>query len=475
VSVPPRASASQARPDARLTAAIVAGQLTGALSRRLGRGGGTTLPGQVSQLVDRGSLTKLGAALRDGSVVVTGTNGKTTTTRLIASILRAAGRRVVHNRSGANLVSGVASALVGSAHPAGRVGGDVGLFEVDEASVAAVVAALRPRVLAVNNLFRDQLDRYGEVTYVARTWRRAVERLDGRSVLVLNADDPSVAALGRGAPGPVVYVGVDDLSQAGPRLEHTADARLCPICGGRLRYSAVFYGHVGHYACPDCGFARPRPGIAAGAVAPEAADRTRAALATPAGAIELSLPLPGLYNVYNALLALGVAHALGLSLAGAAATAGHFSAAFGRIERVAVDGRTAFLALVKNPVGFNQVLRSLLATEEGAHVLIAINDRLADGTDVSWLWDVDVDTLASRAGALTVSGTRAEDMLVRLKYGGVDPSRVALVRPLAAAFDRALAAVQPGGTLYVLPTYTAMLELRAELARRGLVAPFWED
>jgi UDP-N-acetylmuramyl tripeptide synthase len=475
VTVPPTASASPPRPDARLTAAIVAGQLTGRLSRRLGRGGGTTLPGQVTQWVDKDSLTKLGAALRDGSVVVTGTNGKTTTTRLIASILREAGRRVVHNRSGANLVSGVASALVGSAHPAGRVGGDVGLFEVDEASVAAVVEALRPRVLAVNNLFRDQLDRYGEVAYVARSWRRAIERLDGGSTLVLNADDPSVAALGRNAPGPVVYVGVDDLSQAGRQLEHTADARLCPLCGGRLSYSAVLYGHVGHYSCPDCEFARPRPAIAADAVTLVAPDRTVASLGTPAGPIELILPLPGLYNVYNALLALGVAQALALPLGGAAATAGRFSAAFGRIERVSVEGRTAYLALVKNPVGFDQVLRSLLATTDRAHVLIAINDRLADGTDVSWLWDVDVDSLEARAGALTVSGTRAEDMLLRLKYGGIDPARVALVRPLAAAFDRALAGVDPGGTLYVLPTYTAMLELRADLARRGLVAPFWED
>jgi UDP-N-acetylmuramyl tripeptide synthase len=471
----PRASASPSGTDARLTAAIVAGQLTAGLSRRLGRGGGTTLPGQVSQWVDRASLRKLGGTLPNGSAVVTGTNGKTTTTRLIASILRESGRRVVHNRSGANLVSGVASALVSSAHPAGRVRGDVGLFEVDEASVAAVVEALRPRVLAVNNLFRDQLDRYGEVTYVARTWRRAIEHMDAGGALVLNADDPNVAALGRGAPGPVVYVGVDDVSQAGRELEHTADARLCPVCGGRLSYSAVLYGHVGHYACPDCQFARPRPTIVARAVALEAADRTRVSLATPEGPIELTLPLPGLYNVYNALLALGVAQALGLPLDAAARTASRFSAAFGRIERVAVGERTAFLALVKNPVGFNQVLRSLLATAEDAHVLIAINDLLADGTDVSWLWDVDVEGLDRAAGGLTVTGTRAEDMLVRLKYGGIDPARIALERDPGAAFDRALERVPAGGTLYVLPTYTAMLALRAELARRGLVAPFWED
>jgi UDP-N-acetylmuramyl tripeptide synthase len=466
--------ASSTAPDLRLAAAILAGQLTAGLSRRLGRGGGTTLPGQVASRIDRDALRKIAASLPGGSAVVTGTNGKTTTTRLIASILEASGRRVVHNRSGANLVSGVASALVRAAHPSGRLSGQVGLFEVDEASVAAVVEAVQPRVLAVNNLFRDQLDRYGEVTYVAKTWRRGIAQMESNSVLVLNADDPNVAALGRGAPGYAIYVGVDDLTQAGKELEHTADARLCPVCGERLEYSAVLYGHVGHYRCPACGFARPEPTIAVRRVETPAPGRTRSLLATPTGEIEISLPLPGLYNVYNALLALGTAAAFDLDLRAAAATAGRFAAAFGRVERVQVGDRTAFLALVKNPVGFNQVLRSLIAEAEAPDVLIAINDLLADGTDVSWLWDVDVEPLAS-ARSLVVSGTRAEDMLVRLKYGGIDPARVELTRPLANAFDRALAAVPPGGTLYVTPTYTAMLELRAELARRGLVAPFWED
>lgn len=462
---------AQVRPalDPRLSAAIVAGQVTAELSRRLGRGGGTTLPGQITQWLDPDALPKIAGSLRDGSAVVTGTNGKTTTTRLIAAILADAGRRIVHNRSGANLVNGVASALVQAARPGGAVRGDVGLFEVDEASVPAVVTAVRPRVLAVNNLFRDQLDRYGEVTFVARSWRRAIAAMPPGSTLVLNADDPSVAALGRAAPGEVVYVGVDDRSQSGTELEHTADARLCPICGTRLTYDAVFYGHVGHYRCPGCDFARPAPTIAATSVGPLPPSGMRARLT---GGIDLDLPLPGLYNIYNALLAVGVARTLGVGEAAAVATAGRFSSAFGRIERVEVGDRSAFLALVKNPVGFNQVLRSLAI--EGADVLIAINDLFADGTDVSWLWDVDVERLAD-ASSLTVSGTRAEDMLVRLKYGGVDPARVTLARPLAAAFDATLTRVAPGGTLLVLPTYTAMLELRGELARRGLVAPFWED
>lgn len=458
--------------DTRLAAAVVAGQLTATLSRRLGRGGGTTLPGRVTSLLDPDSLPKIAGQLRGGSIVVTGTNGKTTTTRLIADMLRAEGRRVLHNRSGANLISGVASALIGATTPDGRPLGDVGLFEVDEASVPAVALAVRPRVLAVTNLFRDQLDRYGEVTYVATSWRRAIAVLDGSSALVLNADDPSVAALGRDAPGRVVYVGVDDVRLASGELEHTADARLCPLCGGRLVYAGVFYGHIGHYRCPECGFERPTPDVRAERVDLAGADGSRVRLGD---GHELVVPLPGLYNVYNVLIGLGVARVLDLDAARARQTAARFSAAFGRIERVAVEGRELFMALVKNPVGFNQVLRSVLAPLGGAQLLIAINDNLADGTDVSWLWDADVEPLCEAAATVWVSGTRAGDMRLRLKYAGFDEARIELRTDPVEALDAAVAAVSPGGTLYVLPTYTAMLELRAELARRGLVAPFWED
>jgi UDP-N-acetylmuramyl tripeptide synthase len=426
------------------------------------------VPGRVAGRIDPAVVARLGRALPAGSVVVTATNGKTTTTRLIAQVLAAAGRRVVHNRSGANLLNGVASALVRAASPSGRVGGRgaLGLFEVDEASLPEVAAALQPRVLAFGNLFRDQLDRYGEVTFVASSWRRALAGLPASSALVLNADDPSTAALGVEAGRRVLYIGLDDLGQSKPTLEHTADARLCPRCGARLAYEAVFYGHLGHYRCPGCGFARPRPHLSARSVEPAGFDGTRVDLGDGA----LSLPLPGLYNVYNALLALGVADLLGVDRAVAVSAIERGAGVFGRVERIAVGDRTVVMALVKNPVGFDQVLRTVLESSDAADLLIAINDRLADGTDVSWLWDVDFEALAGRARSVVVAGDRAEDMRVRLKYAGVDP---AIVR--SGGLDDALANVAPGGTLYLLPTYTAMLDLRAELARRGHVAPFWED
>jgi UDP-N-acetylmuramyl tripeptide synthase len=433
------------------------------------------VPGRLTAWIEPSAVARLGRGLPGGSIVVTATNGKTTTARLIAQVLTAAGRRVVHNRSGANLLGGVASALVRAAGPTGRVAGDVGLFEVDEASLPEVAAALEPRVLSFGNLFRDQLDRYGEVTFVAGQWRRAVGRLGRGATLVLNADDPNVAALGLNAPGRALYVGVDDAAASVGELEHTADARLCPRCLGRLAYRLVFYGHVGHYRCEACRFARPRPDLAAVAVEPRGFEGTRLRLRHGEDVREILLPLPGLYNVYNALLAIAVARASGVGLDQALRTVERSAGAFGRIERVEVGGRRLLMALVKNPVGFDQVLRTVLQADGRPDLLIAINDRLADGTDVSWLWDVGFEALAGRAASVTVTGTRGEDMRLRLKYAGVDPSIVALAPSGASALDDALARVAPGGTLYVLPTYTAMLELRGELARRGHVPPFWED
>jgi UDP-N-acetylmuramyl tripeptide synthase len=466
-------------PSLRLALAVLAGRAAGAAIRRLGRGGGTTVPGRLTSWIEPSALGRLGRGLPAGSIVVTATNGKTTTARLLAEVLAAAGRRTVHNRSGANLLAGVTSALVKSAGPSGRTAAEVGLFEVDEASVPEVAAALAPRVLAFGNLFRDQLDRYGEVAYVAGQWRQAVERLPPTSTLVLNADDPNVAGLAAAAPGRVLYVGIDDPASAGEQLEHTADARLCPRCGGRLAYRAVFYGHLGHYACPACRFERPRPNLTATALARRGFEGTLVTLRQDGAACQLLLPLPGVYNVYNALLALACAAAIGVGLAGAVAAIERAGGAFGRVERIRVPGaggdRTVVMALVKNPVGFDQVLRTVLAAAERPDLLIAINDRLADGTDVSWLWDVELEALVGRARSITVSGTRAGDMAVRLKYAGVDPGLVRVEPARERALDAALAAVEPGGTLYLLPTYTAMLELRGALARRGHVPPFWED
>jgi lipid II isoglutaminyl synthase (glutamine-hydrolysing) len=454
----------------RLSAALLAGRAAASLSRRLGRGGGTVIAGHLVPRLAPSALTDVTRALEQGSIVVSGTNGKTTTTRLLSHILRGAGMRPIHNRAGANLLSGLFSAVAQATDWRGQPRGDIGLFEVDEATVPAALQHIRPRVLLLHNIFRDQLDRYGEVHFVAGLWREAVQTLPPGTTVAVNADDPLVAAL----PAAVTY-GICDVSAGSQELPHAADARLCPVCGAALRYDAVFYGHVGHYVCTRCEFARPTPSIAASQVHLLADEGADLEIDTPHGVIRAQLRLPGLYNVYNALAAVAVCCAIGIRGEVIARGLETFSAAFGRLERIQVEDRQLFLALVKNPVGFTEVLRTILATPGKRTLLIGINDLFADGTDVSWLWDVEFERLADRVSVAICAGLRAEDMAVRLKYAGVDTARLRVESDLRLALELALRVSEPAETVYVLPTYTAMLALRELLQRTGYVRGFWED
>ena len=465
--------------DLRLFAAILAARSARLASRRLKTGGGSTVPGVVARRVDPKVLTKLSRRLRLGSVAITGTNGKTTTTRMVSKILRTAGIGAVSNSTGANLVTGVTAALVSDSGLTGKVSSEMGLFEVDEANVPKVAAEAEIGTLAVLNLFRDQLDRYGELAYTGKVIASAFGDLPPDGAVILNADDPLVASLGNSARRPVFY-GVDEPALDTGRLQHVADSKDCPVCGTALVYETVFMGHVGVYDCPRCDFSRPEPAYRASRVRLQGAQGSEFLLSTPKGGTAVRIGLPGLYNVYNALAAAAVAGDAGVGLPEISRGLGEFGGAFGRVERVKAGDREAFLLLIKNPVGFNEILRTFVTGAEARNVLIAINDNDADGRDVSWLWDVDFEMLADAraegktdAAPFTVSGIRAQDMAVRLKYaelpvGPVIPDR-------AEAIKSALAATPPGETLYVLPTYTAMLEIRNTLSELGYTHPFWED
>jgi UDP-N-acetylmuramyl tripeptide synthase len=485
--------------DLRLAAAIAAGKAAGLASRAFGAGGGTTMPGVVARRIAPDALRQLSAALPHGVVVVGGTNGKTTTARMLAAILTADGRKVLHNRAGANLVTGLTATALAGSTLAGRPRADIGLFETDEAALPRALDETRPRLVLLHNLFRDQLDRYGEVDTIAANWRAALERLPAGATVLLNADDPAIAALGAGLDVKVYYYGLEDTRHAASAATHIADSQFCRRCGAPYRYSALFYAHIGHYACERCGQRRPAPDYRLERLELEGAAAGRLYLAYPGGALELRLPLPGLYNALNALAATSAALLLDIAPAHIRDTLERFSAAFGRIERVDAGGKPLLLVLIKNPVGASETVRmlmeglrtegqglshehsaidsqpSVLSPQHLLHLLIAINDKYADGTDVSWLWDADFEQLAGRLEVALVSGTRAGDMAVRLKYAGVEPARIAVEPDLPRALDAALARLPGGATLYALPTYTAMLELRAELVRRGWVRPFWED
>lgn len=460
----------------RTSLALAAGRLAGAASRALRLGGGTAVAGLVAQRVDPALVERLARGLGHGCAIVTGTNGKTTTARMLAAAAREAGLYPLANPSGSNLMRGVATALLEESGLSGAVGdaaNRLGVFEVDEATLPAAARALRPRVIVFSNLFRDQLDRYGEVDAVAGLWRRALAELPATTALVLNADDPAVASLADAAKGPLLTYGIDDTRAAEEQIEHASDYRFCLSCGEELAYDAAFFGHVGHWRCPGCGRARPTPDVRATCVE-LSAEASRLILATPQGELRVDLPLAGLYNAENALAATAGALALGLPLDAAARALGSFRAAFGRQERFQVEGRDVLVLLGKNPTGMNQVLRTITARNGALHLLLFLNDGIADGRDISWIWDTDYERLANRAVSAVVSGTRAEELALRLKYAdlGIETPSIADAR---AALDAALAETPQGETLCVVPTYTAMLEARELLARRGKRQHFWED
>jgi len=459
----------------RRIAAIAAAKAAAALSRRLRVGGGTALPGLLVERIDPGLVAAMAARLGQGSVLVTGTNGKTTTARLLRNILAVAGFRPVANRAGSNMLRGIAAALAEASGWRGRIDGEsqgIGVFEVDEATVPAVASRVNPRAIVFTNLFRDQLDRYGEVERVASIWREAVSRLPEGVTLVLNADDPSVSALGAAAKGPVIYYGLDGAANLAGPIEHAADARWCTACGAELAYQSVFYGHIGQWECPRCGRRRP-PCQVAGRRAVLLADAVEVEARLPGADVHLRLPLAGLYNAYNALAAAAGASALGVG-------AGHIqeglaaaTAAFGRQERVEIGGRSVHILLAKNPAGLNQVLETI-AGAAPLNIAIFLNDGLADGRDISWIWDVDFERLSGKVQGLVVSGTRAWDLALRLKYAGLDPW--GHVEPdTAKALRRALASAPGQEPLYVIPTYTAMLRVRDLLARWAGRPGFWEE
>jgi len=452
-----------------VAAGVLAARAAGRLSRLIGAGGGTTMPGKLLWKLDPGAVDRLAARLPLGSAVISATNGKTTTAAMAARIL--GGRlRLAHNNSGANLVSGVASALVAARDA------ELGLFEVDEAALPEVLRRVRPRAVCLNNLFRDQLDRYGELEHIAERWRGAIRKLDPDAWLIVNGDDPQVGDLAHKRERAVVF-GLDDARHAAPALPHAADSKYCLRCGTPYVYAAAYVGHLGDYRCPACGHGRPALDVCARAVDLEGRDAASFTLVTEEGERRIKLPLPALFNVYNALAAAALTRSLGAGLDEIQRGLEGFTAAFGRFERIVIAGKTLLILLIKNPAGANEVVRALVTRDVPPRVLIALNDGIADGRDVSWIWDVDFEPLLDEdtLETLIASGSRAAELALRFKYAGLEASRLEVVPELRRALDRGLALTPPGEELVVLPTYTAMLALREIVTERGFARPYWES
>ncbi len=448
----------------------LAARAVGAASRASGRGGGTTLPGRLLLRLDRRSIARLGSHLDNGVTLVSATNGKTTTAGMLSALLAADGRVPVHNRAGSNMTWGIATALL-------EQRGREGLFEVDEAWLPQVTTELNPSLVVLGNLFRDQLDRYGETEALADAWASTVAERAGRTRFALNADDPLIADLGRDREGErregVVYFGIDDEAQALPELQHAFDAKHCRRCGHPYAYERAFLAHLGHYSCPGCGAQRPQPEVTATRIELDGMRGSSLTVQTPQGELAVNLPLPGLYNVYNALAAIAAALELGIAAERIAPALSATRGAFGRVETVAIGAKRVAILLVKNPAGANEVLRTLKleATKSKLDLWIALNDRIADGRDVSWIWDADFELLSGAVRRVTCAGSRAPEMALRLKYAGWPEEAIVVESEIELSLDRAVA--EAGEQLFALPTYTALLELHKLLSGRGLTEDFW--
>lgn len=421
---------------------------------------GTTLPGKVACWIDPQIMRHLSGAYSDGIIMVTGTNGKTTTANLLANILREAGKDFAFNQAGANLVTGITGALLQNTRWYGSSRASLALLEVDEATVPKFCEQVTPSLAIVTNFFRDQLDRYGELDTTIRMVRNSISQ---ETVLVLNADDPLVSQFGTDH-GKSIYYGVERTPDSRCESQETREARFCPLCGAELEYTLFHYGQLGIYSCRGCGFHRPEPGILAQSVCPKAG-----ILSFQVGGTSFTIALQGYYNLYNALAALTAARQIGLEEHLIEKGLRKFIPQAGRMERFYLPEGEVTLTLVKNPTGFNQVIQTMLGVDKPLRILIGINDLAADGRDISWLWDVNFERLGineTRIQQVICTGLRAEDIALRLKYAGVAEKKLVIEHTLDTALNDLQKNRMMEGAAFILPTYTLLFPLRGILENR---------
>lgn len=446
--------------------AISLAKLAYKTSRATKRGGGSTLPGLLAQKIDPNIIAELSDNLRFGVIIITGTNGKTTTAKMLAAILQESGLEVIYNFAGSNLSRGIASTLIFNSNLRGtKTRGDIAIFEVDEATMPEITTKVEPRVVLVTNLFRDQLDRYGELDKTAEIIGNSIKNLTNTTV-VLNADDPLVANLSTYNPN-VAYFGMSHETKS-TQSKGAIDSKNCLACGANLNFLTRYFGHLGIYECQKCGFTRPDPTYTL-ENSKLAVDKSEGYFVGPDIRTKLKINIPGLYNLYNALAAAAVAHVLHVPYGEISRALESVSAAFGRMEKITVGNKNILILLVKNPTGFTQGIETLTYDKKPKNLLLALNDNFADGTDVSWIWDAEIELLRDFMHAAVVSGIRGEDLLLRLKHAEFEIKKIRMEKNISKALELALKVTPDGETLYILPTYTAMLEIRRILANKGLV------
>ncbi|HUA30691.1 MAG TPA: MurT ligase domain-containing protein [Streptosporangiaceae bacterium] len=461
--------------------AVTVGKAARGTVRRLGRGGGSAMPGRAALAIEPRLLAGLAAELSHGAVIVSGTNGKGTTCRMLAGMMRASGLHPVINHEGSNQPSGLASTLLARAGRSGHLPADdrsVGVFEVDEGSLPDVLPQVNPAVMVFTNIFSDQMDRYLELDYLIRRLERGLLGLPSDATLVLNADDPRLAYLGSELTNRRIWFGLEDFGHRRCGVDHTSDFPRCPRCAGELRYSSAFYAQLGHWECGACGLARPVPQVRAVKADLSGHGSSRLQVVAPGTEAVLEVPLPGLYNAYNALAAAAAATACQLPSAALTAVDQVTSGCF-RMERVSVDGHEVYLAMAKNPSGFTEVLRAVLADGQPRHLMLGLNDQAGkQEADVSWIWDVDFESLRGLVPVAVLAGNRASDLAVRLKYARwTEPwgeTDVTVEPDPVSALRLAVSRAPQGEPVWVVSTDLVLRQLREWLRRRGQVGKVWE-
>lgn len=419
--------------------------------RLLRLGAASVLPGEISRRIQPNLLQLLSCQVKQGVILVAGTNGKTTTSLLLKTMLESQGWRVTHNTAGANLENGLMTALLEDTNLIGTLNADFAILEVDENILRRVLQPIQPRLIMCLNLFRDQLDRYGEVDTISNRWREELALLPTQTVVIANADDPTLASMGSKLPQKVRYFGLNEQKEYLDKIPHAVDSIYCPKCGHLLNYLGVYLSHLGDYKCPSCDFTKPKLDI---------------------DSSQWPQILIGVYNKYNTVAAVLAAQELGVDEAIITDSINKFKAAFGRAEVLEVEGKRVLILLSKNPVGMNETIRAVNQAG-GKTKLLVLNDRTPDGTDVSWIWDVDTEPLVEKGGILVISGDRVYDMALRLRYSQpeINNGNVQLIieEDLPSAIALALEHTPTNETLHILPTYSAMLEVREVLTGRKIL------
>jgi lipid II isoglutaminyl synthase (glutamine-hydrolysing) len=422
---------------------IILGKVLTKFITMVGLGSGSTWPGHFALKFNKKFISDVLKKSKTKVILVAGTNGKTTTGKLIQSILLASGNTFLINKSGANLLNGLASTIVLNSNVLGNLQKEFAIFEVDENTVPLILEEIDPDYLICLNLFRDQLDRYGEINSIANKWKDSFKSLPRSTTLILNADDPLISYIGDEITAKKVYFGINNIKLAIKSRQNSADSTYCPFCKSKLAFKEIYFSHLGNWYCLKC-------------------KRKRHELDYENSEIT---PLPGVYNVYNTLAAVLVAHSAGIKSEYISKALSSFTPAFGRQEKLKVNGKTVQLFLSKNPTSFNESLRTI--SDLGfKNILLVLNDRIPDGRDISWIWDTDLENLLKSIEHITVSGDRVYDIALRIKYAGAE-KKLTYNLHLREAIKEALG--KSDRNLAILPTYSAMLETRKILTGKKIL------